>query len=92
MFVLYVIFSMSLLAKIGATHRALELRLAVLRLIFLNVIDKYLSGLTCKLRNCRYTAKCKHANNNTTPTFGYNTNNTCQLSRNALLGKCGVLG
>ena len=66
MFVLYVIFSMSLLAKIGATHRALELRLAVLRLIFLNVIDKYLSGLTCKLRNCRYTAKCKHANNNTT--------------------------
>ena len=50
MLVFNVILSMSLLAKIRATHCTLELVLSVLRLIFLNVIDKHLSGLTCKLR------------------------------------------
>ena len=50
MLVFNVILSMSLLAKIRATHCTFELVLSVLRLIFLNVIDKHLSGLTCKLR------------------------------------------
>ena len=57
MFVFDVILSMSLLAKVGATHCALKLHLSVLRLKFFNIIDKHLSGLTCKLRNCRKPAE-----------------------------------
>ena len=56
MFVFDVILRMSLLAKVGATHCALKLHLSVLRLKFFNIIDKHLSGLTCKLRNCRKPA------------------------------------
>ena len=85
MFVFDVILSMSLLAKIGATHCALELHLSVLRLKFLNVIDKHLSGLTCKLRNCRYQQQADTHNIQTSNTT-YQINprwNTTQFSRNA---------
>ena len=72
MFVFDVILSMSLLAKIGATHCTLELHLAVLRLKFLNVTDKHLSGLTCKLINCRYQQQAD--------THSIQTSNTTYIS------------
>ena len=83
MFVFDVILSMSLLAKIGATHCTLELHLAVLRLKFLNVTDKHLSGLTCKLINCRYQQQAD--------THSIQTSNTTYISEmkhNSVFKKC----
>ena len=77
MFVFYVILSMRLLAKTSATHCTLELHLAVLRLIFLNVIDKHLSGLTCKLRIADIQHQYTH-----TRTHSPNKHNTPEIHSN----------
>ena len=90
MFVFYVILSMRLLAKTSATHCTLELHLAVLRLIFLNVIDKHLSGLTCKLRIAdiqhQYTHTRTHSPNITHPRYTQTNVQEMPLSRLDLFG------
>ena len=86
MFVFYVILSMRLLAKTSATHCTLELHLAVLRLIFLNVIDKHLSGLTCKLR----IADIQHQYTHTRTTHSQPQHNTPEIHSNKCLRNASI--
>ena len=61
MFILDVVLSMRFLGKVGATHCALEPHLSTLRLKFLNVIEKNLSGVPCNfIRNCRVQKNHAH--------------------------------